>query len=1689
MRRNFKKKNNIKYYGVIFAMILALVIGYSLISKTIDINGIAGINDNKWDIHWDNVQPNTDSTVTTETPVISEHATKVTYSVNLSLPGDFYEFDVDAVNEGTIAGTITKIEHNVYKVVGEGEDSTAPDYITYSILYKGTNTAPALHDILGPGDIQTYTVRVGFDKDAEELPDEDFILKVETEVTYSQIDITDMYKITFDKNSQDGVVRPSVKYIKKGDPIGDLPTGTRTGYVFGGWYPTSTPEGGIKITPSTVPTGSVTYYADWRDALPTFGTGQTVNAKFKQLAGDNTATYNSSNTNITSIERSTTEPTAANKTEEHIVSKEGSDPIYAWFDDTTGTIYWWSNGTKEYLNEDASYMFNNLKGITNLDTSFDTVLTTNMANMFSGMTISELDLTDFDTSNVTNMTAMFSGTDTQTLNVSSFDTSKVTNMSTMFASSKISTIDLSSFDTRNVTDMGTMFASSTASTIDLSSFKTPKLTNMSTMFAGSSVTDLDLSNFDVSKVTNFGYAFSSCQSLKSIDISGWNFASVTSTSSMFSGLYNLETINLDNVNTSKITNMGGMFSGSSSIKSLDMSSFDVSKVTTFGLFGGNTGLKSVDISGWSFDSTTSLAGFFAAGLTGLETVNLSNVDTSKITNMSSMFASTGNIKTLSLESFDTTKVTNMDYMFKDMTSVQTITVSDTFTTDKVSSSTEMFKNDENIRGGHNTRYTPDHINIDYAHYDYGHPDPGYFNRGDVNSFTIELDPNKGIISQYIITVYEGNSIGRLPTPTRTGYAFDGWYEVIESGIEITKDYVPERNMKLHAKWIEIGAKFDSGIVTNYKFKQLAGDTIDFQYNPATTADTNILAIKQSETEPTAANKTAEHIVSASDSKLPIYAWFDNGTIYWWTEAAKAYLNEDAQYQFYGMRSVAEIETSFDTGITQNMMYMFSDCYSLDNIDVSTFDTSSATNMRYMFYTGSEMKKLDLSNFDTSNVTDMYGMFLNMYKLEELDLSNWDFTKYNPGQLCDNLSAYSFGGLKKIKFDNAILPQNGYKFLYSNSHVEEVSLRNADTSNMTTMEYMFGNDTSLKSVDLTGIDTSGVTNMSYMFYYNKALEEIDVSMLDTSRVAKMRQMFDNCDELITLDVSNFDTHLVRDFGYFAAHCNKLEEINLSNWNFDGYQQSTSGYLYNLYDSNYELKKIIFDKAVFPADMYYAFGGSSTLEEISLKGVNTSNVRSLYNTFSYLSKVTTLDLSSFDTRNVINMEGAFKNMGSLTTIIVSDDFVVSQVSNSSNMFTDSTEIVGGNGTTYDANYIDKTYAHYDEGTSNPGYFNRADAANYVVNFNANMGSVSPSKIYVKKGTAIGGLPTPTRNGAIFQGWYTGLTDGTQIDATFTPTADTTIYAHWYVTEKYTITFDANEGTADQSERKITRGKAIGDLPNASKEGYIFKGWYTGLTDGVRVNKNYRPSSSMTLYAIYTTTPEPDSFTDDPWDTIIESQKAGTACSKYQVGATKEIDMGKYGKHTVRLANCSTPAVCSQPGFSQTACGMVIEFTDIVSMNNMRPVENNSLYGGWKNSLVRPYINEEIYNALPQELRRGIIDTPVVSGYDYYAGDNANIVTTDKLYLLSMKEVWGIDTYRDTASDKSRQFDYYTQSGINADDERITQPAIKKFNGVTEPWWLRTPDSGYGYRFDSVTKFGSSANTASSVELGVSPAFRIG
>ena len=174
-----KKKLN---YMILIIMILVISIGYAILSTNLNIIGTGTINNPTWDIHWENVQVKTGS-VSASTPTIDTAKTTVNYSVTLSIPGEYYEFTVDAVNAGTIDGMVSVVSNKLNNV----EITTLPNYLEYKVTYEdGVDIAP--NHLLAANSSEKYKVHVGYKKDisVSDIPATPQTLNLSFSVTYVQ---------------------------------------------------------------------------------------------------------------------------------------------------------------------------------------------------------------------------------------------------------------------------------------------------------------------------------------------------------------------------------------------------------------------------------------------------------------------------------------------------------------------------------------------------------------------------------------------------------------------------------------------------------------------------------------------------------------------------------------------------------------------------------------------------------------------------------------------------------------------------------------------------------------------------------------------------------------------------------------------------------------------------------------------------------------------------------------------------------------------------------------------------------------------------------------------------------------------------------------------------------------------------------------------------------------------------------------------------------------------------------------------------------------------------------------------------------------------------------------------------------------------------------------------------------------
>lgn len=228
---------------------------------------------------------------------------------------------------------------------------------------------------------------------------------------------------------------------------------------------------------------------------------------------------------------------------------------------------------------------------------------------------------------------------------------------------------------------------------------------------------------------------------------------------------------------------------------------------------------------------------------------------------------------------------------------------------------------------------------------------------------------------------------------------------------------------------------------------------------------------------------------------------------------------DQWFYFFGGLTKIEHLDYLNTSEVENMGSMFSNCTSLETLDLSSFNTEKVTNMSEMFVGSTNLRTINLpKGFIGSNVTDLNGMFRGCASLTELDLSG----------------------------SNAEKVKDMCKMFYGCVALSNLNLSGFKTGSVTDMRYLFSSCQSLESLDLSGFNTENVTSMESMFSQCSSLRSLDLSSFNTSKVIGMNLMFYMCTNLESIDLSSFDTENLQQMDHMFYSCRKLEMLDLSSF---------------------------------------------------------------------------------------------------------------------------------------------------------------------------------------------------------------------------------------------------------------------------------------------------------------------------------------------------------------------------------------------------------------------------------------------------------------------------------------------------------------------------------------------------------------
>ena len=729
----------IKIFVISFILLISIGVGYALLTQELKIIGFGSVEGNTWSVYFDNVVVNEKSVELSQNdiePTIDDsNRTSVSFAVTLNKPGDFYEFNVDVVNDGTIDAMVDKAILKLNDTI-VGSNNPLPNYLEYRVRYD--DGAPIEKKLLlAAGQRETYKVRLAYKRDISEedlaVANENTHYSFEFDVLFVQAEKNAIARSPYYECNYEGELLPGAEYIN----------------------------------------------------------GQYIYHYKQQLSSSGWSSITADGWGVTLVDPNSTSPITTK-----LCSAINDKPIvsmsYMFYNSKASVINTDSFNTSKVTNMNG--MFYGAVNVAQLDLSvFDTSKVTDMSNMFYGNSnLKRIDLSTFDTSKVSYMTNMFyDASSLTTLDLSTFNTSKVYSISNMlYGTSSLKSVNLDNWDLRYLSTLryggggffsgssvkkvscrnwklpstsedwlGRAWAASSVESIDVTGWDLQKTTSLSGLFAdsvylktiigldtwenmdnvtnmfqmfkrASSLTTLDLSNFNTSKVTNMESMFDGASGLTTLDLSSFNTSKVTDMDSMFNGASSLTTLDLSNFDTSNVTSLSSMLYGTSSLESANLDNWDLRSLSSLGTSGGGfffgssvknvsckkwklptnsadwlgrnwaaSSIETLDVTDWDLKKTTNLSGIFAGdanlktiiglntlknmggvtnlsymfhGASGLTTLDLSNFDTSNVTDMSSMFNGASGLTTLDLSNFDTSKVTSLSAMLYGTSSLESV---------------------------------------------------------------------------------------------------------------------------------------------------------------------------------------------------------------------------------------------------------------------------------------------------------------------------------------------------------------------------------------------------------------------------------------------------------------------------------------------------------------------------------------------------------------------------------------------------------------------------------------------------------------------------------------------------------------------------------------------------------------------------------------------------------------------------------------------------------------------------------------------------------------------------------------------------------------------------------------------------------------------------------------------------------
>ena len=465
--------------------------------------------------------------------------------------------------------------------------------------------------------------------------------------------------------------------------------------------------------------------------------------------------------------------------------------------------------------------------------------------------------------------------------------------------------------------------------------------------------------------------------------------------------------------------------------------------------------------------------------------------------------------------------------------------------------------------------------------------------------------------------------------------------------------------------------------------------------------------------------------------------------------------------FQDCRKLKSMDLSgWDVSKLTTLECMFRNCNSLTSIgNISKWDVSNVTNMEKTFEACNSLTSINLSNWNTSKVTKMDYMFSGCGSLQTVNLDNWDLTA------CKDIGLmFCYAGASGTSIDLSSWKNVGSNVsldahdMFQNARFGEINLNGWNMSKTTDVSGMFAGPeyyarstvSPLAKVGVSDWDMSSVNYMDNMFQY-AGISGLDLNSwknVGSKTSLRTTSMFDGCSNLVSVDLSTWDCSQLTSTEAMFRNCTLLTSFDTStikNWNTENLTNTSS-----------------------------MFSGCSALTKLDLSNLNVSKVTNMSRMFEDSMRHmpgNIINLTKWNTSAVTNMSGMFCG-SNVERIYVSDSFTVDNVTSDSNMFGYQYSgyclyLVGCNGTVWNKNHRDKSYAHIDNSPSDPGYFWKAKDENTAVlmtgaNFNSAIVALAGGASNIKSISFVSSKPDTTTYTS-----STSVASKGNIDAYYNPT----------------------------------------------------------------------------------------------------------------------------------------------------------------------------------------------------------------------------------------------------------------------------------------------------------------------------------